>query len=111
VAAQAAGRPASFEELESRLLGGQKLQGALTAGEVQAILRKRGWEANYPLFTTGAGRAQSGCGPGWSRQTSACGRAARQAGARLVVCDGERILRAGWRIMHAALVELERLER
>ncbi|PSC74868.1 glycerol-3-phosphate dehydrogenase [Micractinium conductrix] len=52
VEAEVAGRRASFEELEAQLLGGQKLQGALTSDEVQEILRRRGWERDYPLFTT-----------------------------------------------------------
>jgi glycerol-3-phosphate dehydrogenase (NAD+) len=56
VAAAAAGAPASFAQLEARLLGGQKLQGVLTSDEVQAILARRGWEADYPLFTTGVWR-------------------------------------------------------
>lgn len=47
-----AGKPRSFEELESEVLKGQKLQGTLTSNEVQEILRARGWEKEYPLFTT-----------------------------------------------------------
>lgn len=47
-----AGTPASFEELESTVLKGQKLQGVLTSNEVQEILRARRWEAQFPLFTT-----------------------------------------------------------
>lgn len=39
---------------QEELLKGQKLQGTLTSDEVQAILKQRGWELNYPLFTTGA---------------------------------------------------------
>jgi len=46
------GRPKSFDEIEKELLGGQKLQGVLTSHEVQAILRVRGLEKQYPLFTT-----------------------------------------------------------
>lgn len=34
------------------MLAGQKLQGVLTSNEVQAILKTKGWEAEYPLFTT-----------------------------------------------------------
>lgn len=49
---------------QARLLAGQKLQGVLTSQEVQAILRQRGWEADYPLFTTGARPAQRSVGPG-----------------------------------------------
>lgn len=47
-----AGKPASFEELEASLLNGQKLQGVMTSQEVQEILRARGWEQDFPLFTT-----------------------------------------------------------
>ena len=39
--------------LQTSLLNGQKLQGVLTSDEVQAILGRRGWQADYPLFTTG----------------------------------------------------------
>ncbi|GFR51762.1 hypothetical protein Agub_g14217 [Astrephomene gubernaculifera] len=49
---QLAGQPRTFEELESTLLRGQKLQGVLTSNEVQEILRVRRWEQQYPLFTT-----------------------------------------------------------
>ncbi|KAI3425907.1 hypothetical protein D9Q98_007879 [Chlorella vulgaris] len=52
VAAELAGAPASFAELEVKLLNGQKLQGVLTSNEVQAILFRRNWEKEYPLFTT-----------------------------------------------------------
>lgn len=46
---------------QARLLGGQKLQGVLTSDEVQAILQRRGWERDYPLFTTGGlGAARRG---------------------------------------------------
>ena len=41
--------------LQAELLHGQKLQGTLTAEEVAVILQRRGWEAEYPLFTTGGG--------------------------------------------------------
>jgi glycerol-3-phosphate dehydrogenase (NAD+) len=47
-----AGTPKSFEELEVEVLKGQKLQGVLTSNEVQEILKARGWEKDYPLFTT-----------------------------------------------------------
>ncbi|WIA14356.1 hypothetical protein OEZ85_002885 [Tetradesmus obliquus] len=50
--ASLSGRPVSFEQLEAELLKGQKLQGVLTSNEVQEILKQRGWEAEYPLFTT-----------------------------------------------------------
>lgn len=59
VAAELAGAPASFAELEVKLLNGQKLQGVLTSNEVQAILFRRNWEKEYPLFTTGKPTAQS----------------------------------------------------
>ena len=45
------GREPTFEELEAEMLGGQKLQGVLTSDEVQDVLRDRGWEQQYPLFT------------------------------------------------------------
>lgn len=45
------GQMPSFEELEASMLGGQKLQGVLTSDEVQDVLRDRGWEREYPLFT------------------------------------------------------------
>ncbi len=38
------GRPRSFEDLESELLNGQKLQGVLTSNEVQEVLRVHDWE-------------------------------------------------------------------
>jgi hypothetical protein len=59
VAAELAGTPASFAELEVKLLNGQKLQGVLTSNEVQAILFRRNWEKEYPLFTTGKYKAKS----------------------------------------------------
>lgn len=52
VAAELAGAATTFAELEAKLLNGQKLQGVLTSDEVQAILFRRGWEKDYPLFTT-----------------------------------------------------------
>lgn len=42
----------SFEDLEAELLGGQKLQGVLTAEEVFQAMKKRNWEEKFPLFTT-----------------------------------------------------------
>jgi glycerol-3-phosphate dehydrogenase (NAD+) len=50
--AQMEGKPRTFEDLETDLLKGQKLQGVLTSNEVQEILKVRGWESQYPLFTT-----------------------------------------------------------
>ncbi len=38
--------------VQAELLAGQKLQGVLTSDEVQSILQIRGWEPEYPLFTT-----------------------------------------------------------
>jgi hypothetical protein len=42
----------SREDLEAEMLGGQKLQGVLTSLEVQGVIAARGWEAEFPLFTT-----------------------------------------------------------
>eukprot|EP00850_Spirogloea_muscicola_P006021 SM000028S10115 [mRNA] locus=s28:422469:425124:- [translate_table: standard] len=42
----------SFLELEAELLGGQKLQGILTAGEVHEVLVARRVSRQFPLFTT-----------------------------------------------------------
>uniref|UniRef100_C5H3W1 Glycerol-3-phosphate dehydrogenase [NAD(+)] n=1 Tax=Dunaliella viridis TaxID=140095 RepID=C5H3W1_9CHLO len=42
----------TFETLERDMLSGQKLQGVLTSDEVQEILHARGWELEFPLFTT-----------------------------------------------------------
>ncbi|EIE22345.1 hypothetical protein COCSUDRAFT_42677 [Coccomyxa subellipsoidea C-169] len=52
VRAYQGGSPKSFDTLEAELLAGQKLQGVLTSDEVQSILQIRGWEPEYPLFTT-----------------------------------------------------------
>ena len=41
-----------MEDLANELLGGQKLQGALTANEVYAILDLNGWKKDFPLFCT-----------------------------------------------------------
>jgi glycerol-3-phosphate dehydrogenase (NAD+) len=46
------GKPKTWAQLENELLGGQKLQGVLTSFEVQEILRRKGIEADFPLFTT-----------------------------------------------------------
>uniref|UniRef100_A0A7D7QY02 Glycerol-3-phosphate dehydrogenase [NAD(+)] n=1 Tax=Chlamydomonas raudensis TaxID=284013 RepID=A0A7D7QY02_9CHLO len=46
------GNKVTFAALEDSLLNGQKLQGVLTSNEVQEILEIRGWEKEYPLFTT-----------------------------------------------------------
>jgi len=47
-----AGAPKTWEEIETELLGGQKLQGVLTSYEVQAVLKSKGLERKLPLFTT-----------------------------------------------------------
>lgn len=43
------GKP--FSQLETELLGGQKLQGVVTAQEVNTFLKARGRVGGYPLFT------------------------------------------------------------
>jgi len=47
-----AGKSKSLEEIEAELLGGQKLQGTLTAKEVNHILKMKGLEHEFPFFTT-----------------------------------------------------------
>jgi len=47
-----AGGKKSLEEIEAELLAGQKLQGTLTAKEVNHILKMKGMEAEFPFFTT-----------------------------------------------------------
>ncbi|QDZ22348.1 glycerol-3-phosphate dehydrogenase [Chloropicon primus] len=42
----------TMEELADDLLGGQRLQGALTAEEVYSVLEVKGWVADFPLFST-----------------------------------------------------------
>ncbi|EFJ07277.1 hypothetical protein SELMODRAFT_451466 [Selaginella moellendorffii] len=42
----------SFDDLETELLQGQKLQGVSTAREVYEVLRARKWEESFPLFST-----------------------------------------------------------
>lgn len=49
---QVDGSPKTWQELETELLGGQKLQGVLTSHEVQEVLKSRNLEAKFPLFTT-----------------------------------------------------------
>ena len=46
------GKKKSLEEIEAELLGGQKLQGTLTAKEVNHILKMKGLEHEFPFFTT-----------------------------------------------------------
>jgi len=41
----------SIEELEKEMLNGQKLQGPPTAAEVNVLLKQKGCEQDYPLFT------------------------------------------------------------
>ena len=48
----AAGKTKSLEVIEAELLGGQKLQGTLTAKEVNHILKMKGLESEFPFFTT-----------------------------------------------------------
>jgi len=47
-----AGGQKSWSNIEAELLNGQKLQGVLTSHEVQEVLRHKGWEHHFPLFTT-----------------------------------------------------------
>jgi glycerol-3-phosphate dehydrogenase (NAD+) len=48
----AANKTKSLETIEAELLGGQKLQGTLTAKEVNHILKMKGLENEFPFFTT-----------------------------------------------------------
>jgi len=48
----AAGGTKSLDDIEAELLGGQKLQGTLTAKEVNHILKMKGLEHEFPFFTT-----------------------------------------------------------
>jgi len=48
----AANKTKSLDQIEAELLGGQKLQGTLTAKEVNHILKMKGMEADFPFFTT-----------------------------------------------------------
>lgn len=47
-----AGTPESWEQVESRLLAGQKLQGVLSSYEVQEVIRGKGCETRFPLLGT-----------------------------------------------------------
>lgn len=47
-----AGGSKTLEEIETELLAGQKLQGTLTAKEVNHVLKMKGLEDQFPLFTT-----------------------------------------------------------
>lgn len=42
----------SIEELEKEMLNGQKLQGTITAAEVNFMLKNKNMENDFPLFTT-----------------------------------------------------------
>ncbi|EED18745.1 glycerol 3-phosphate dehydrogenase (GfdA), putative [Talaromyces stipitatus ATCC 10500] len=44
-------RGAPIEEIEKQELNGQKLQGTLTAADINKFLKKQGAEKDYPLFT------------------------------------------------------------
>ena len=44
--------PRSWEDIEAALLGGQKLQGTLTAIEVDKLLKASNASDEFPLFTT-----------------------------------------------------------
>jgi glycerol-3-phosphate dehydrogenase (NAD+) len=44
-------RGLTVDEIEAMELNGQKLQGTLTSREVNAFLKKKGMESEYPLFT------------------------------------------------------------
>ena len=46
------GKSKSLDEIEAELLGGQKLQGTLTAKEVNHVLKMKGLEHEFPFFTT-----------------------------------------------------------
>mmetsp|Transcript_21179 Transcript_21179/g.55176 ORF Transcript_21179/g.55176 Transcript_21179/m.55176 type:complete len:618 (+) Transcript_21179:94-1947(+) len=46
------GAPKTWTKLEEEILGGQRLQGVATSNEVQEVMRVRGWESTYPLFST-----------------------------------------------------------
>ena len=46
------GKTKSLDQIEAELLGGQKLQGTLTAKEVNHILKMKGLEHEFPFFTT-----------------------------------------------------------
>jgi glycerol-3-phosphate dehydrogenase (NAD+) len=40
-----------WDKIEKKLLNGQKLQGTITSKDVSAVLKKKGIEAEFPLFT------------------------------------------------------------
>merc|ERR1712151_1344920 len=41
----------TWDEIETKLLNGQKLQGTITAKDVMTVLKNKGMEAEFPLFT------------------------------------------------------------
>ena len=45
------GKEKSLETIEAELLAGQKLQGTLTAKEVNHVLKMKGLEHEFPFFT------------------------------------------------------------
>merc|ERR1711957_614730 len=40
----------TWDEIEAKLLNGQKLQGTITAKDVATVLKTKGKEAEFPLF-------------------------------------------------------------
>jgi len=44
-------KPVTWEELETTMLNGQKLQGTMTAKDVMVVLRAKKLEKEFPLFT------------------------------------------------------------
>ena len=50
--ADSTGSTTSKSELAEQMLGGQKLQGKLTADEVHQVLLSNDWSKEFPLFTT-----------------------------------------------------------
>jgi len=47
----ASGGKKTFDDIEREILKGQKLQGTLTAKEVNHVLKMKGMEAQFPFFT------------------------------------------------------------
>ena len=41
----------TWDEIEERLLNGQKLQGTITSKDVSTVLKTKKMEAEFPLFT------------------------------------------------------------
>ena len=48
--ATASGKPTTWEELETEMLNGQKLQGTITSKDVQLCLASKSAEGDFPLF-------------------------------------------------------------